>query len=39
MTSTGYLTLGYSVALGLLWGYGALLWWQLRALRQRGSRP
>lgn len=31
-----YLVMGYTIALGCLWGYAAMLWWQLRGLRQRG---
>lgn len=37
-----YLTLGYAIALGLLWGYAILMWWQLRITRPsagRGSPP
>lgn len=37
MNSSGYLLLGYSIALGLLWGYAALLWAQRRALRRRAD--
>lgn len=32
-----FLILGYSIALGFLWGYGAIVWLQLRGLRQRGD--
>lgn len=35
MTSVGYLALGYTIALGCLWGYAAMLWWQRRALARR----
>lgn len=35
MSDKAYLVLGYTVALGFLWGYAAILWWQFRTLRQR----
>jgi hypothetical protein len=32
-----YVVLGYSVALGFLWGYAALVLWQRRMLRRSGG--
>jgi hypothetical protein len=37
MTGAGYLTLGYAIALGLLWGYAAMIWWQHRSLVRRND--
>jgi hypothetical protein len=40
MSGEGYLALGYTVALGLLWGYAMLIWLRRRSLRRhRASRP